>query len=393
MILNTNAVFAQDAGSLADKLTGGAINNVTTATAINDEIAKIKVEIAEIQKNIDAKGKELQTKQTALDKAQNEYSKINSLLKENETKIEELNNNNIDEEDATDDEIKNLETELKNLKETELKTPTDSQKEQIKTLENQITLLSSYKTFKENAIKSYDLDANSFESDLSTKNETLKTAYDNLKNEYDTILEAFNNLVKERNFKEVELAQARYDANPTEANKSTIDQKKSDYYENKLTNNEYDRLKTDVNEQCKGSTPEACNKAIDDIAKFESERDEYNNIQKKFSIQNSLKETTFDVTKNLTLDAEGSQDQNYFNNKDSNSPIIRFILAILNYLTLIIGTLAVLLIIIGGFLFMASAGNENTIDKGKDIIKYAIIGLVITFFSYMIIIFIQAIFT
>ncbi len=50
--------------------------------------------------------------------------------------------------------------------------------------------------------------------------------------------------------------------------------------------------------------------------------------------------------------------------------------------------LAVLALTIGGIFMMISAGNPNLFSKGKEILKWAIIGLVLVFGSWLIIDFI-----
>ncbi len=112
------------------------------------------------------------------------------------------------------------------------------------------------------------------------------------------------------------------------------------------------------------------------------------------SSKTPLKDLQFDVSKNLKLkpDSTGKeqQPQSYF--KNNYPPIIAFILTILDFATQIIGSLAVLIMIIGGFMFMTAQGDQTQIDKAKDVIKYAIIGLVVTFLSYIIVIFLQSLF-
>ena len=48
----------------------------------------------------------------------------------------------------------------------------------------------------------------------------------------------------------------------------------------------------------------------------------------------------------------------------------------------IVGSLALLSFIFGGFLWVTSAGNEEKIKKGKDIILWSSLGLAIIFLSY-----------
>lgn len=51
----------------------------------------------------------------------------------------------------------------------------------------------------------------------------------------------------------------------------------------------------------------------------------------------------------------------------------------------IVGSLALLMFVIGGFMFLISGGNTKTVEKGKDILIGAVIGLILVFSSYMII--------
>jgi len=51
----------------------------------------------------------------------------------------------------------------------------------------------------------------------------------------------------------------------------------------------------------------------------------------------------------------------------------------------IVGSLALLMFVIGGFMFLISGGNSKTVETGKNIIIGAVIGLIIVFCSYMII--------
>jgi len=55
----------------------------------------------------------------------------------------------------------------------------------------------------------------------------------------------------------------------------------------------------------------------------------------------------------------------------------------------IVGSLALLFFIYGGFMFLISAGNSAQVDKGKKIITGAIIGLILVFTSYLIIQFVM----
>jgi hypothetical protein len=57
----------------------------------------------------------------------------------------------------------------------------------------------------------------------------------------------------------------------------------------------------------------------------------------------------------------------------------------LNFFLGFLGFLAVVMIIYGGILYVTAAGKQETIDKGKKIIMYAIVGIVIILLSFAIV--------
>ena len=62
-----------------------------------------------------------------------------------------------------------------------------------------------------------------------------------------------------------------------------------------------------------------------------------------------------------------------------------FVVGVINFLLGFLGLLAVILVIYAGFLYVTDAGGDENIGKAKNIILYAIIGLVIIFASYAIV--------
>jgi hypothetical protein len=54
----------------------------------------------------------------------------------------------------------------------------------------------------------------------------------------------------------------------------------------------------------------------------------------------------------------------------------------------IVGSLALLMFIYGGFLWIMSAGNEERVTQGKKIIIYSTVGLAVIFFSYILVTFV-----
>lgn len=95
---------------------------------------------------------------------------------------------------------------------------------------------------------------------------------------------------------------------------------------------------------------------------------------------------------------EGDANTNISEDIDSNtdfdnlSPIEKFIVNIINFVTRVIGSLAIIIFIIAGFKFMAAQGNDTAIGEAKEILKYGVMGLVVTFISYTLVIFIQTLF-
>lgn len=102
--------------------------------------------------------------------------------------------------------------------------------------------------------------------------------------------------------------------------------------------------------------------------------------------QTQDKSSSFNVSTYLT--AQG-QEQKYFK---TGNPIGSFIVQIVNFLVLTIGSVSFVALVVGGFTLMTSHGNENQLTKGKDIIKYALAGLVIVLTAYFITAFVQSLF-
>lgn len=51
----------------------------------------------------------------------------------------------------------------------------------------------------------------------------------------------------------------------------------------------------------------------------------------------------------------------------------------------IVGSVALLMFVIGGLMWLTSAGNPDKIKKGRDIILWSIIGLIVIFLSYTLV--------
>ncbi len=106
----------------------------------------------------------------------------------------------------------------------------------------------------------------------------------------------------------------------------------------------------------------------------------------------NLVEGTFNVIDNLSLDTKEQPKKYFKDNTGGYRPIVSFILSIIDFATTIMGSIAVILFIVAGFMFMFSGGNSTKIDEAKDVVKYAAIGLLVAFMAYVITIFVQSIF-
>jgi len=105
---------------------------------------------------------------------------------------------------------------------------------------------------------------------------------------------------------------------------------------------------------------------------------------------------TFNVKEILVL-PDGEQQQKYFdtkeNQKNKQAPIEAFAISVINFALAIMGSIAIILFIIAGFMMMTAQGESQKIDEAKDIIKYAVFGLIGAFFSYIIVLFVQSLFS
>ncbi len=73
------------------------------------------------------------------------------------------------------------------------------------------------------------------------------------------------------------------------------------------------------------------------------------------------------------------------NCSSANGSVTGLILYVINIMLGIAGLIAVLFLIIGGFWYITSAGNEETAEKGKGTVINAIIGIVIIILSYVVV--------
>jgi hypothetical protein len=70
---------------------------------------------------------------------------------------------------------------------------------------------------------------------------------------------------------------------------------------------------------------------------------------------------------------------------DTSNSVQRIVDAVLNIFSVVIGILAVIMIIWGGFKYVTAAGDANNITSAKNTIIYAIVGIVIAALSQFLV--------
>jgi len=70
---------------------------------------------------------------------------------------------------------------------------------------------------------------------------------------------------------------------------------------------------------------------------------------------------------------------------DATTKINDIIHTIVNLLSAIVGVVAVIMIIVGGFRYITSGGNDTSVTSAKNTILYAIIGLVVVALAQLIV--------
>lgn len=91
------------------------------------------------------------------------------------------------------------------------------------------------------------------------------------------------------------------------------------------------------------------------------------------------KSATFKVSEHLSVGNEGSLE---LSAEDTEQNILY---RVIDLMIKTLGTVVVLLYVVGGFFIITSQGDENQLQKGKTIVTYTSLGLVIALSSYIII--------
>jgi heme/copper-type cytochrome/quinol oxidase subunit 2 len=86
---------------------------------------------------------------------------------------------------------------------------------------------------------------------------------------------------------------------------------------------------------------------------------------------------------NLNFDSGGSTAQ--CKKTDANQQLNHIIKLVINIFSIVVGVVAVIMIIVGGFKYIVSNGESSAISSAKNTIIYAIIGLIIVALAQFIV--------
>lgn len=100
--------------------------------------------------------------------------------------------------------------------------------------------------------------------------------------------------------------------------------------------------------------------------------------------------SSFSVGTYLTVPGQGGSSQEF---QDRLKGGVGYtVVTLINQLTIVIGSFAMLALVIGGFTYLTSSGQERLITKAKDMVKYAVMGLVVALLAYYITAYVQSLF-
>lgn len=88
---------------------------------------------------------------------------------------------------------------------------------------------------------------------------------------------------------------------------------------------------------------------------------------------------------NLTTDQTGCAQ-----NGDENAPLNNIIALVINVFSVVVGFIAIVMMIYGGFKYITSSGDSGNVTAAKNTIMYALIGLIIVALAQLIVRFVLA---
>ncbi len=117
-----------------------------------------------------------------------------------------------------------------------------------------------------------------------------------------------------------------------------------------------------------------------------------NSTTSNFDVFEILSSKSTDQTTGKETGESTSQDIKELAGNNERSTVAEVLLRVINILTLLIGTFAFVVLVAAGILMITSQGDQTKIDRYKNMISQAIIGLIFGFASYTIVTFVQSFF-
>lgn len=96
-----------------------------------------------------------------------------------------------------------------------------------------------------------------------------------------------------------------------------------------------------------------------------------------------------DLDRICSQNSSSSLCRDYRSGQSANqNPVVEIIVAVLNILLFLVGALAVIFVIWGGFKYITSSGDSNAVSQAKSTILYALAGLLVALVANRLIVFI-----
>ncbi len=177
-------------------------------------------------------------------------------------------------------------------------------------------------------------------------------------------VDALNKEITERSKTYLECYSAKKPQTPAEQNQAEIDCKKKETYDDPVA-----KLRLEIVKIKKPLIPLEKSLQCAQHSYAQAQLLQLGENTSDFDLKNLQ---ASDVSKEINLDiVDDVEGENNILNR------------VLKLMTQVIGTFAVLMLIVGGYFMITSQGDESQLQKGKNIFFYTIVGLLIAFMSFI----------
>lgn len=101
---------------------------------------------------------------------------------------------------------------------------------------------------------------------------------------------------------------------------------------------------------------------------------------------------TFNVNEHLSTEGQNTRVPKAGDGPDAQGGLVNFLSEAIGLFVRVIASISLVIFIIGAILTITAGGKEDRLEKGKTAMVYALIGLAIALFSFMIVALVQSIF-